>query len=183
MKEYFPLIQKPNWIEAFALLVLLCDGDVPYGTKITKKLCGELLHSPTKWKRAAETLEFYWIIKVWSASINPWDFTREVEEKKQNGDYLKIASAISKLLPSHFNVLVNLLEYTNGQLILEKAEEYRYPVETFLDLFIKEVKKDKFWGWVLTGEMVIRKFAILFPKFSSRIPKATWNFDTISSIF
>ena len=61
MDFLIPLTEKKNGVDAFALAVLLLIA-TPTKQRITQKLCGEPLHSPTKGKNALAVLLHYKVV-------------------------------------------------------------------------------------------------------------------------
>lgn len=181
---YLPLIGKRNWIEAFALLVLLNETTVAY-TKITQKLCWELLKSPTKGKKALEVLRYYECV-VWDSKWEYINHKPNMELPDMEDDKLQWTSAawmICKLLPWNYPQILNLLN-SMGKYILTAAATKNLTIEEYVPLLIKEILKDDFWKKQLTWENFVRKFSYLDGKFHKLIPKKiTWWMESITEIF
>lgn len=176
-EKYHPLIQKKWWPDAFSLLVVL--SELPSWTKINKTLCGRVLKSPARWRKAMEMLKFYWILDdEWV--INDWDLSKEVVEEEW---HKPIAWIICRELPWSFNQVNSLLKYSI-KAISKVAEDKRYTVEEYLPIFIKEVRKDNFWSKYLTADNFVRKFELLDRNFWANVPKKPWmDLNSLSHIF
>lgn len=182
-RHFLELVKKPNGPEAFSLIILLYYNKA-FGSKVTKKLCKELMGSESKSKKAIECVEFYWAFDFSKWELLIPDYTRVKEADPIIERDLKIAWIINKVLPSsNFNILVGLLKYQNAELISSTAETLRYSIEEFIPIFISELKKDEFWKNNLSAETVIRKFHTLYPKVKSKIPKKIWNLKDLENIF
>lgn len=180
MEAYIPLISKKNWIEAFALAVLLSSWEFKW--KITQKLCWELLHSPTKGKKAMEVLKYYKVFPIWEGVATP-DYSLPDMETSSN-EFWELASIICKQVRGNYPTCNNLLNYWVGSQIIKAARLHNLTEEEFITIFIKEIMKDDFWKKILTWETFIRKFDNLYAKFWNKIPKrpAGW-LSTIENIF
>lgn len=181
-RHFLELVKKPNWPEAFSLIILLYYHGA-FGSKVTKKLCKELMGSESKSKKAIECIEFYWAFNFTTWELLIPDYTRVKEVDPIVERDLTIAWLINKELPSNFNVLVGLLKYQNAELIESTAKKFRYSLDEFIPIFIREVKKDEFWKNILTAETLIRKFHTLLPKVEWKIPKKTWWLGELNHIF
>lgn len=178
---YLPLIGKKNWIEAFALIVLLNETVVAY-TKITQKICGELLKSPTKGKKALEVLKYYECV-IWN-QINHKPNMEQPDMQSSESEFWELASIICKQVRGSYPSCKNLLNYWVGLQLIEAARIHNLTEEEFISIFIKEIMKDDFWKKVLTWETFIRKFNDLYAKFWNKIPKRpAWGLSTIENIF
>lgn len=178
---YLPLIWKKNWIEAFALIVLLNETTITF-TNITQKLCWELLKSPTKWKKALEVLKYYECV-VWN-QINHKPNMEQPDMQSDNNEFSELASHICKQVRGNYPACNNLLNYWVGSQLIKAAKIHNLTEEEFITIFIKEIMKDEFWKKILTWETFIRKFDNLYAKFWSKIPKRpAWGLGSISDIF
>lgn len=181
-KSLLPLLKLKGWLEAYLLFHMIYEWGVPAYTKITKKLCGELLCSPTKGKKAYELLEFYWLIK--SSDIVTWftpDFS--VPPPTKDNKYKDLVPLILKLLPWEYKSSVSLIR-TIGKDIVEASEMKRYSIEEFIPIVIKEIQKDNFWKDKLTSETFIRKFNLLYWKVYMNIAKKPWqDLSSLKEIF
>lgn len=180
MQHFRPLIPKKNWIEAYTLATLL-HYEKP--EKVTKKLCGELLYSPTKWRKALEVLTYYRCVVDWkwvyAPDINLPDMVEEKDE------WVALASFISKNIQCNYQSVKGLLGYWIGKEILKDSKELRYDnEEEYLLKLIIEIKKDEWWNKILTWETFVRKYSNLRDKFVKNIPKKiTKDFWAINDIF
>ena len=177
MYKFVPLIEKKNWIEAFALAILL----ELYDNKITQKLAWELLKSPTKWKKALEVLKYYKVISESWGIQNPDMALPDMEDDKSQ--WTKPAGMICKLLPWNYPQVLNLLN-SMGSYILTASATKNLTIEEYVPLLIKEILKDDFWKKQLTWENFVRKFSYLDGKFHKLVPKKiTWWMESITEIF
>lgn len=176
--KFVPLIEKKNWIEAFALAVLLEERD----DKLTQKLCGELLCSPTKGKKALEVLKYYKVVGD-SWWMNAPDMTLPDMPSTDN-EFWELASIICKQVRGNYPSCNNLLNYWVWKNISYEAKVHNLSEEEFITIFIKEIMKDDFWKIILTWETFIRKFDNLYAKFWNKIPKrpAGW-LSSVENIF
>lgn len=164
--SFEPLIEKKNWIEAYALAILL--EWVP-NKKVTQKLCGELLHSPTKGKKALEVLKYYKVI-----TEKGWPYAPDMtlsDMQSETSEFWEIASIICKQVRGNYPTCNNLLNYWVGSQIIKAARLHNITEEEFIAIFIKEIMKDDFWKTILTWETLIRKFDNLYAKFWYKLPK------------
>ena len=178
-KCWLPLIEKKNWIEAFALAVILDDLDT---ATYTQKLCWELLNSPTKGKKALEVLKYY---KVVTKEGWPYEPDMSVPDMQStDSEFWELASIICKQVRGNYQACNNLLNYWVGSQLIKAARIHNLTEEEFITIFIKEIMKDDFWKKVLTWETFIRKFNDLYAKFWNKIPKRpAWGLSTIENIF
>lgn len=185
-QEYFwydKLISKKNWIEAFALLVLLEDNAYDFfNPNVTQKLCWELLSSPTKGKKALELLRHYKIVNWKEFDLNNFDSSLpDIEDDKSQWN--KSAALICKILPWSYPQILNLLN-SMGKYILTAAATKNLTIEEYIPLLIKEIMKDEFWKKQLTWENFVRKFSYLDGKFHKQVPKKIeWWMQSITNIF
>lgn len=180
MEFLIPLIEKKNWIDAFALATLLLIA-IPAKTKITQKLCMELLHSPTRGKKAHATLLYYKVVVDWQWPFPPDLTIPEIEDDKDK--WADTASLICKEVYGNFKYTLSLLN-TIGEYINSAAATKRMAIDEFIPIMIKEIKKDEFWNKHLTAENFVRKFDSLWKKFGSNIPKKPWdNLSSLKEIF
>jgi len=178
-QRFIPLLDKKNGIEAFALLVLC--SNLPPDVKITQKLAWELLHSPTKGKKALQVCKYYecwddeWFFK------DPNMVLPDIEDDKSQ--WTKPAGLICKLLPWAYQQVLNLLN-SMGKYILTAAATKNLTIEEYIPLLIKEIMKDEFWKKQLTWENFVRKFSYLDGKFHKQVPKKIeWWMQSITNIF
>lgn len=175
-----PLIEKKNWIDAFALATLLLIA-IPARTKITQKLCMELLHSPTRGKKAHATLLHYKVVVDWQWPFPPDLTIADMVDETSKWD--ETAALICKNVRWNYQSTKSLLNYF-GNSILKAAEEKRYLIEELIPIAIKEIKKDNFWETALSSENFVRKFDSLWKKFGSNIPKKPWqDLSSLKEIF
>lgn len=179
--DFSQIIPKKNWIEAFALAKLLLEN-VPAYTKITQKLCGELLHSPTKGKKALEVLRYYKVVGEVTCDLHEpnMELPDIVDEKDEWAD---VAWIICKNLPWNFNSTKSLL-WSMGKQLRTYSAEKNLTIEVFIPIFIKEIQKDEFWKKNLSAENFVRKSSYLYEKFGKWIHKTiSGNLSDISHIF
>lgn len=180
MEEYIPLIEKKNWLEAFALAILLILNTKP-SVNITQKLCWELLHSPTKGKKSLEVLKYYRCVVDGKWPYPPDMRVTDMEDDKSQ--WTKPAGLICKLLPWNYPQVLNLLN-SMGKYILTASATKNLTIEEYVPLLIKEILKDDFWKKQLTWENFVRKFSYLDGKFHKLVPKKiTWWMESITEIF
>ena len=180
MDFLIPLTEKKNGVDAFALAVLLLIA-TPTKQRITQKLCGELLHSPTKGKNALAVLLHYKVVVDGKWPYWP-DMTIPDREDEKNA-WADVASLICKEVYGNFPSTLSLLN-SIGKFITKAAEEKRMTIEEFIPIMVKEIKKDDFWSKALTAENFVRKFDSLWIKFGKNISKKPWgNLNSLKDIF
>lgn len=172
---------KDSWIEAYALVNLLY---YEYGWTVTQKLCGEILHSPTKWKKALKLLRHYMLVdekgKFYPHEI---DFTVPPIEQESKVKFPTIVSTIITLFPNSKFSQVNSWANVNGLSITENATEWRLGEEDLIRELLKRIRMDSWWKNVITWDMILRKFPLLWEKFSPQIPKKIWVLNDITHVF
>ena len=180
MEQYIPLIEKKNWLEAFALAILLLIQTKP-SQKITQKLCGELLHSPNKGKKALQVLLHYKVVVD-----GKWPYAPDMgveDEVDDDTQWDSLAWLICKEIDWSYVSVRSLLKHM-GKAITWASKLKRYEIEEFIPLIVKEIRKDEFWNKVITAEGFVRKFVFLWTKFGNNIPKKPWNdFSSLKEIF
>lgn len=180
-ERFIPLIGKKNWIEAFALLVLISNHPVSPKKPMSIKTAWELLKSPSKWKKALEVCKYY---KCWDSDWffqNPDFSLPDMEDDKSQ--WTKPAWLLCKLLPWSYPQVLNLLN-SMGQYILTASATKNLTIEEYIPFLVKEILKDEFWKKQLTAENFVRKFSYLDGKFHKLIPKKIeWWMQSIENIF
>ena len=159
---------------AWARLVLLSFMNNPQ-TKVTKKLCNSYFTGePSQAKRAIEFLSSHKIVDF-DKWVFTWEYVETIEEESYKTPLEKFSWRYGKKFHSSFKAY--------WQLLINASNWKRYFPEEYFNLLLTEVKKDKFWGKVITEEMLLRKFLMLDKQFWWKIPKKVWDMESVASIF
>lgn len=147
-------------------------------SKITKKLVTDMFTGePSRWKNAIKYLSLCGIIDF-SKWVVTWEFDTSPlteEEEEPLTPLEKFSWRYGRKFHSSFKAY--------WQLLINTANWKRYFPEEYFNLLIAEVRKDKFWGKVVTEEMVLRKFLLLEKQFWGKIPKKIGDMEDVVSIF
>lgn len=154
------------------LLLFYLNEEGSWWKRITQKLCRELLNgSPTqalKILQQANVLD----LKEWRLNKEPSYDNLLIEDEYPPFSH--------KYWPKFFQAYKSFWKY-----LVKIANDKRYSEEEYFTRLFVEVKKDKFWSWVITQEMLLRKIILLNDKFGWLIPKnvVSWWLWEITHIF
>lgn len=183
---YKSLITYKYGAEAFFCIYHIYNITSMY-TKFTKKLCGEILHSKTKWNKVydilvaidAITTDSKWGI-IW---INPSPSIHKLDEIVEDDSIKKsLAWSVYKTFGWDYR---QILSYCWSEQLQKKlsttAEKLGYSLEDYLSQMKKLINWDTFWSKVISWQTFARKFDILSEKFTPA--KNVRDFSEVADIF
>lgn len=184
MVVYRELITHKLGAECFFLLSYLYNVSPAY-TKVTKKLCWEILKSKSKWSRCYDMLMAIWAMEIDNKgsfcriSTNP-DFSRLSEESTEEKEVKNFASAVYSEFKGDYRSIASYSK-SSHKAISSEATRLGYELSGYLSQIHTLIKWDSFWSKVITWQTFIRKFDVLSKKFTPT-KNISW-FDDVGSIF
>jgi len=175
--EQLNQIKKTSDLRLVVLYLLVGIPSLSAHSKITKKMVMSMFTGePSRAKNAIKYLSLCGIIDF-SKGVVTWEFDHShlSEEEVPLTPLEKFSWRYWTKFHSSFKAY--------GQLLINTANWKRYFPEEYFNLLLAEARKDKFWGKVVTEEMVLRKFLLLEKQLWHKIPKKIGDMEDVVSIF